>query len=88
MTSCAAAERRDEAENVAQRRLASNNIRTLEGLNAGHDFNQPTYRQRASGRRPSTPPTPETSDRGTPPTSPLPHARSPWDELRVWDPDD
>ena len=73
---------------TSHRRLASNNIQTLGRLNAGHGCNV-VVRVDADlppeGLRQAA----EHGDlRSRHPADIAAHARSPWDELRVWDPGD
>jgi hypothetical protein len=88
----AAAERRDEADGTSHRRLASNNIQTLGRLNAGHDYNVVVRVDTdlpPEGLRQAAEHAAHSADlRSRHPTDLAAHARSPWDELRVWDPGD
>ena len=81
-------------KNVAQRhrRLASNNIQTLGRLNAGHDYNVVVRVDTdlpPEGLRQAAEHAAHSADlRSRHPADLAAHARSPWDELRVWDPGD
>jgi hypothetical protein len=77
---------------TSHRLLASNNIRTLERLNASHDCNVVVRVDTdlpPEGLRQAAEHAAHSGDlRSKHPADLAAHARSPWDELRVWDPGD
>ena len=77
---------------IAKKRLASNNIQTLGRLNAGRGPNVVVRVDTdlpPEGLRQAAEHAAHSGDlRSRHPAGLAAHARSPWDELRVWDPGD